>query len=340
LAGQTLLTALALTGLFVVAAAVSAFAARRGQLALATVLVGEFVGVLLLARADWAGAAAGLLLFFDARLPGWPLGVFGLDAAWPLAVVGTVAVVEWLTARRRLRVRPGVVFAVLAGGLTLAAVRPEDTGSLADCLTALFYGASRDGIGLGPYALHQIVFLGVPFLALWEAERSDLPRLALLAVRHGSLGPWLGRVLGRWALAGAAVVGGTVVLAAGLVAAGGGRLATAGLGPVLRQHALNGLLQVWVSTLLVLGVLLVTGSDRVAFGALAALVLLGLPQLTRGWFPAGLGMIGHLGDPSFDPAAATAVLAGTVSILALAACAGAMWRPACRYLTGRIHESH
>jgi hypothetical protein len=337
---QAVLSVLVLTALFTIAAAINAYATRSRPLVLTLTLVTEFIGVLLLSRASSAGAASGLVLLYDARLPGWPATPLILAAVASVAAVVIVAAIERRPrTHRHLNAALLTYIAIVVAGM-LVSTRPAISSSLADELTGTFYGASIDGFQLATYALYNLAFLGLPYIAVLQTESGDVNRMPLLAIRHGRLWPWLRGILIRQLLASAALVVGTVLLAAAITLVAGGTLITPQLGQVLHQFALNGVLQAYVSTLIVLGVLLATGSDQATLAALAALILLGLPALTHGWFPAGLNMLGYLYVPGFSPARATIILA-TSAVVLTAACWIATTRTSSQqYLSGRIHARH
>ncbi|MFT4122596.1 MAG: hypothetical protein QM635_02065 [Microbacteriaceae bacterium] len=334
---QAALSILVFVALFGLAAALTVFADRRRPLLLALVLAGELLGVLLLSR-RLGGAAEGLVLIADTRLPLWPASPFVAAVAaiaLPLAVV--TAIERAPRGRSRARDWPLLVYAALVlGGLLLSAARTRGD-SLAESLSRVFYGASSTGLALTSYTLYTIAFLGLPFLAVLEAERADLLRLPLLAVRHGRLWPWLREVLLRRLLAAVVLVAATLGVTVVVTALFGGDIVTPGLGTVLHQYAVNGVLQAYVSTALALGVLLATGSDRAALAVLGLLVVLGLPAVGHGWLPVGLNMTGLLDDAGFTATRGTVILA----LAALGLTLGghlATTRPAPqRHLIGRIH---
>ncbi len=338
---QSLLTPLAFTVLYVVVSVAAVFAVQRAALVLALLIVGEFIGVLLLVRTTTVGAASGLILAPDSRFLFWPLGPVAADLLVVVLIIAGVYVLEHrhraLHPRMNWAALVYVVIVVVSVGLS---TRVDDAQSLADVLVSAFYGASRDGLEFTSYARCQLVFLGLTFLILHRAQSTDVPRLLLLAVRHGRLWPWARGILLRILLAGALLHVGLVSLAAVITFLTGGTLASPELGRVFVQFAVNGVLQVFVSTVIVVGVLIVTASDRIALATLAALVLVGLPQISAGWIPAGLNMLGHLGDPSFDPARAALLLGVTATALVLITYFATTNPASQRYLTGRIHAHH
>lgn len=338
---QLMLTTGMFIALYVAASAVATFLVRRAPQVLALLIVAEFLTVLGLARSAQFIAVGGLVLVQNTQFPLWPLGPVVANLLVTAFIITAVFAAERRPHRSsRQWDRVAVTYGAIVAAAIILSISVNSTGSLAHVLTSTFFGAANDGLRFTTYVTHQLVFLGLTFVIVHRVQRTDVPRLLLLAVRHGRLWPWARDIVGR--VLAASVLLHTVLLAVAAVitVATGGALITPGLSAILTQFVINGVLQVFVTTLVVIGVLMATASDRIAFATLAALIVAGLPRVSAGWVPVGLNMLGHLADPSFTPLGAAAVLSATAVGLVFVTYIATTNPASQRYLTGRIHAHH
>lgn len=336
---QSVLTVCGLVAIAMMAAAVALSTSRYRHLGLVIVLAAGFLVPLLLVRLPFSGALESLVILARRGLPGWPVTPILLVAAISAVVVAAVAVSE----RRRPPLRPvsvaTVLYLLLVGVLLGVGARGSGGSTFADLVATLFHGAGPADFRVTTFTVSMLIFLGPAYLALLRIVEVDLPRLPLLAVRHGRVWPWLRTIAVRSFLTGVALVLGLALLSLVLAAVTGHDLSAAPTVEAWHQVLVNGALQVYVSTMLVVLVALLSGSDVAGVWAILALVVLAIPPLTHGLAPSGQSMLGLL-QGGASPWRGTVVLAAATVLLTGAAYVTTT-RPALqRLITGSARAHH
>ncbi|MDN5820304.1 MAG: hypothetical protein L0H39_02325 [Brachybacterium sp.] len=292
--GQSVLTISGLLAVSTVASAVAIATSRHRPLSLLLVLSAGFLVPLLLVRLPVAGVLESLVVLARRGFPGWPVTPILLLTAVSIVVLALVGLIEQRRLPRRSASAASGIYALLVAALLTAAALGSGASTFEDLLITLFYGSGEMEFRITTYTFSMLIFLGPAYLMLLSVFDSDLPRLPQLAVRHGRVWPWLRNITVRILLAGITLVL-VLALATLLLAALTGRdLSLGPTGAVWHQFLINGALQVYVSGMTVVLVALLTGSDIAGVWTLLALIVLGIPPLTHGYFPSGLHMLGLL----------------------------------------------
>lgn len=333
---QLLLTLCGMVAIFAAVMLVTQLPTRHREVILVLACTLAFMAPLALFKLP-SGKTQSLITLIAARPAGWPVTPI---VALLLLIALVLLVIRILDARPAppsARAVPALIYAVLVGSLLVLVAARSSTASLQGLLWEAFYGASMDALSLTQYLVHVLIFLGPGYLALLTLGSDSLPRMSLLAVRHGRLWPWLRTILTHQLLAAVLVNGAVLGLSALLAAGAGWTLSLEDPRMVWHQFALNGVLQVYVTTSLTVLVVLLSGSDVAGFGALVLLAVLGVPALTRGFAPSGANMLGLLDIPGYSPWQGTIVLGVTAFVLTFGAYAVTTARAPQRLITGSIH---
>lgn len=295
---QGALTVCGLLAISTMASAVALSTSRHRQLGLVLVLSAGFLVPLLLVRLPAAGVLESLVILARRGLPGWPVTPILLVAAVSVVILAAVD----LTERRRIPLRPVSVattlYVLLVAALLLVGTFGGGATTFAEMFNALFYGAGFTDFRITSYTVSLLIFLGPAYLALLRVVDADLPRLPLLAVRHGRAWPWLRAIAIRILLTGVALVLALAVVTLLLAAITGRDLSAGPTGAIWHQFLVNGALQVYVSGMVVVFVALLTGSEIAGVWTLLVLIVLGIPSITHGYFPSSLHMLGFLQEIS------------------------------------------
>lgn len=333
---QLLLTLCGMVAIFATIMLVTQLSTRHREVILVLACTVAFMAPLALFKLP-SGRTQSMITLIAARPAGWPATpILALLLLIALALL-VIRIVDARLAPPSVRTVPALVYTVLVGSLLVLVAARSSASSLQGLLWEAFYGASMDAFGLTQYLVHVLIFLGPGYLALLALGNESLPRMTLLAVRHGRLWPWLRTILARQLLVAALVIGAVLGLTALLAAGAGWPLSIEDPRMVWHQFALNGVLQVYVTTSLTVLVVLLSGSDVAGLGALVLLAVLGVPALTHGFAPSGANMLGLLDNPGYTPWQGTVVLGVTAVVLTFAAYAVTTSRAPQRLITGSIH---
>lgn len=331
---QSILTVCGLLVVSTAAGAVALWASPHRHLGLVLVLSAGFLVPLLLVRLPDVGALGSLVTLAIQGIPGWPITPILLVAAANVVVIAAVGCVEG----QRISLRPvsaaAAVYAVLVAVLLTAGSLTSSAITLEGLLLDLFYGAGVTDFRITTYTVSLLIFLGPAYLFLLRTVDSDLPRLPQLAVRHGRVWPWLRNIAVRALLAGVALVLLLMLVTLFLAAVTGRDLSAGPPSDIWHQFLVNGALQVYVSAMVVILPVLLTGSDIAGIWMLLLLVILGVPPITHGYFPSALNMLGLL-QSEISPWRGTVVLlAGAALVTATAYLIATRPAPQ-RLITGR-----
>ncbi|MDN6302138.1 MAG: hypothetical protein ACTHV2_13665 [Brachybacterium sp.] len=334
LSAQSVLTLSGLLAISTVASAVAMATSRHRPLSLLLVLSASFLVPLLLVRLPAAGALESLVVLARRGFPGWPLTPILLLTAVSIGTLALVGLIEQRRLPRRSASAASGIYALLVAALLTAATLGSGASTFAELLIALFYGSGEMDFRLTTYTFSMLIFLGPAYLVLLSVFDSDLPQLPQLALRHGRIWPWLRRIALRILLAGILLVL-VLALATFLLAALTGRdLSPGPTGAVWHQFLVNGALQVYVSGMAVVLVALLTGSDLAGVWTLLALIVLGIPPITHGYFPSGLHMLGLLQNGT-SPWQGTVILVISTALISMTAYLISTRPASQRLITGR-----
>lgn len=284
-----------------------------------------------------SGYAQSLITLIAARPAGWPVTPILLL----LLLIGLA-----FAATRIADVRPAapparavsiLAYVVLIGSLMALVAGRSSASNLQELLRDTFYGASTESFGLTQYLVYIMAFLGPGYLALLALGSESLPRMTLLAIRHGRIWPWLRTILAQQALVAALVVAGLLGFDFLLAAGSGLPTSIQDHQMIWHQFTLNGALQIYVTTSITVLVVLLAGSDTAGLAALAILAVIGIPAFTRGFAPSGANMIGLLESDGYTAWQGTVVLVLAALSLTLLCYAATTYRAPQRLITGSIH---
>lgn len=333
---QLLLTLCGLVAIFAAVMLVTLLPTRHREVILVVACTLAFAVPMLSFKLP-SGQAQSLITLVAARPAGWPLSPI-------LMLVLLIALV--LVATRIADARPGapsaravstLAYAALVGSLMALVAAKSSASNLQELLRDTFYGSSTESFGLTQYLVYVMAFLGPGYLALLALGSESLPRMSLIAVRHGRIWPWLRTILAQQLLVAGLVVASMLGLDALLAVGSGWPLSIEDHQMIWHQFAVNGILQIYVTTSITVLVVLLAGSDTAGLVALAVLAVLGIPALTRGFAPSGANMIGLLDSYGYTAWRGTAVLVLAALALTLLCYAATTLRAPQRLITGRIH---
>lgn len=336
---QLLLTFWGFLTVFAAVTAATLLPTRHRELVLVIACTIGFAAPLLLFKLPTGGGQV-LVTLIAARPPGWP--------ATPILalclLIGSMLALTHLLESRPLvpppNGLPALVYAVLIGSLMALVALTSSAPNLGELLREIFYGSSVESFTLPRYLLHTLAFLGPAYLALLALGSGSLPRMPLIAVRHGRIWPWLRAFLARQLLVAALVVAAMLALAVMLALGNGIPLGVDDPQLLWQQFVLNGVLQIYVATTVAVLVVLLVGAETAGLAALLVLAALGVPALTHGFAPFGANLLGLLDSHGYTAWRGTAVLSTSALALTLLGYAVTALRAPQRLITGRNHARY